>query len=75
MIRLIGTAYTSIRPLDVAALLGASLAEVEELVREKGWAVSDGLIEPKEPFPEEVNLASSECQIGKLTDFVSFLEN
>jgi hypothetical protein len=75
MARLIGTAYTSIRPLDVAALLGISLVDVEVFVTEKGWTISDGLIEPQEPPPEEVTLVSSECQIGKLTDFVSFLEN
>jgi len=75
MVRLIGAAYTSIQPGDVSTLLGVSLADVEAIVRDKGWAVVDGLIEPKEPPPEEVSLTSAEYQIEKLTDFVSFLEN
>jgi COP9 signalosome complex subunit 8 len=76
MVRLIGTAYTSIQVDDVAALLGLSSPEVEVLAQGRGWTKSiEGLLQPVESPPEEVVLASAEEQLGKLTDFVTFLES
>jgi len=75
MVRLIGTAYTSIQVDDVAILLGITPAEVEALATARGWTKIDGLLQPTEVPPEELVLASAEEQLGKLTDFVTFLEN
>lgn len=75
MVRLIGTAYQSIRPGDVGTMLGLSNEQVESLVGERGWKVNNGMIEPVEVPEEETPFCSGEDQIGKLTDYVAFLEN
>jgi len=75
MVRLIGTAYTSIQVDDVAALLGITAEETGALAISRGWTMNEGLIQPTESPPEELVLASAEEQLGKLTDFVTFLEN
>jgi len=75
MVRLIGTAYTSIQFDDVAGLLGISGPEAEVLAQSRGWTKNDGLLQPVESPPDETVLASAEEQLGKLTDFVTFLEN
>jgi len=74
-IRLIGIAYSSIQPLDVAKLLGVSVEEAETLVLSRGWTKSEGMIIPEEPPVETIKITSAEDQLGKLTDFVTFLEN
>ncbi|CAL8091803.1 unnamed protein product [Orchesella dallaii] len=74
-IRLIGRAYSSIKPQDIATMLGITLPEVETLVNSRAWKVVDGMIEPTECVSEDVPISSSEEQIGKLTDYVAFLEN
>jgi len=74
-LKLIATAYTSVRPEDVSVLLGVEVPQVEEIIINKGWTVSEGLIIPVEPISEEALISPSEDQIGKLTEFVSFLEN
>ena len=75
MWKLIGTAYTSIRPGDAAVLLGITEADVLAKAHEQQWAIADGLIEPVEPVPEEVEPSSAEDHLGKLTSFVTVLEN
>jgi len=74
-IRLIGTAYSSVRPQDVSTMLGLALPDVEVLANTRGWKVVDGMIEPVEFIPEDTPISSGEEQIGKLTDYVAFLEN
>lgn len=75
MVRLIGTAYSSIRPQDVSTLLGVTLSEVERVVISRGWTINDGMIEPCECEAGDVPMSSGEEQISKLTDYVAFLEN
>ena len=74
-VRLIGVAYTSIRPEDVARLLGVTPEEAENIATGRGWTKVDGMILPQEPPPDPMKLVSAEDQLGKLTDFVTFLEN
>jgi hypothetical protein len=55
--------------------LGVPSTQLDAIVIGRGWTITEGLIIPQEHVPEEVQLTASEDQIGKLTDFVSFLEN
>lgn len=44
---------------------------------EKGWHIEPDtkMVHPVKPVPEDTGHLSSEDQLYKLTDFVSFLEN
>jgi len=75
LLRLIGIAYTSVHHEDVATLLGMTNEEAEGAVIGQGWGSVDGMLIPKEPQPVSVQPTSSEDQLGKLTDFVTVLEN
>lgn len=55
-----------------AALLGET---VEEISCRKHWVVEGDMVTPPKATPPAPALIVSEEQLGKLTDFVSFLEN
>lgn len=60
-------------------MLNSTPDAVTKLCNDLNWEIQDGafprLILPKRPPEVKVNTASAEHLLGKLTDFVSFLEN
>lgn len=76
-ITLIGQAYSSVSVDTVSSMTGLALELVLELCKERGWAVQDGgkMVIPTKPPPPPAPITSSEDQLYKLTEFVTFLEN
>ncbi|XP_046676262.1 COP9 signalosome complex subunit 8 [Homalodisca vitripennis] len=70
--QLVCRAYTSVSINTAAALIGTT---PEAIAQQKGWRVEGNLVSPPHPSPPVPTLTSSEEQLTKLTDFVSFLEN
>ena len=75
LIKLIGTAYTTIRIEDASILLGVNLQQMEEIARSKNWVLDNGFILPEEESKPETLPVSPEKQIAALSSFVSCLEN
>ncbi|CAK1549973.1 unnamed protein product [Leptosia nina] len=74
---LIGRSYSSISVDTVVSATGLSKEAVLQICRDRKWELSDdgvtvNPIPPTQPAPLHT---SSEDQLFKLTDFVSFLEN
>ncbi|XP_013783300.2 COP9 signalosome complex subunit 8-like, partial [Limulus polyphemus] len=76
-VQLVAKAYSSIGVDDTASFLGMSSNQVIKGVSSYGWSVdsSSKMILPKRPDSPKEQPTSSEEQLAKLTDFVSFLEN
>ncbi|XP_075212008.1 COP9 signalosome subunit 8 [Lycorma delicatula] len=73
---LISRAYSSLGVNTLSALLGCSADEALRIAAQKNWEVdSSKIIIPTRPFSSPAQATSSEDQLYKLTDFVSFLEN
>lgn len=74
---LISHAYSSISIEDLAALVGLSSEEAALACQQQGWKVDTktNMVSPIVPEPPPSQATSSEDQLYKLTEFVSFLEN
>ncbi|KAL1514293.1 hypothetical protein ABEB36_003572 [Hypothenemus hampei] len=74
---LISQAYSSITIENVANMTGLPHDLCVQACLEKGWRVDkeSKIVYPVKPTPEPLAPPSSEDQLYKLTDFVSFLEN
>lgn len=74
---LIAQAYSSITLDTVSAMTGLPPDICAAACTEKGWQVEADtrMVHPVRPPPETSGQTSSEDQLYKLTDFVSFLEN
>lgn len=74
---LISQAYSSITLDTVASMTGLSVEVCAAACIERGWRVEHEtkMVYPVRKLPEPVVQPSSEDQLYKLTDFVSFLEN
>ncbi|XP_054284816.1 COP9 signalosome complex subunit 8-like [Macrosteles quadrilineatus] len=70
--QLVCRAYTSVSLTTAAALMGTTPDAVAQL---RDWRVEGNMVTPPKPLPSPPIVTSSEEQLGKLTDFVSFLEN
>ncbi|XP_059472336.1 COP9 signalosome complex subunit 8 [Neocloeon triangulifer] len=76
-LELIGSAYSSITIESLARLLGETPAQaVASAASQPGWQIVEGnMVLPKKPAPAPGPPLTSEDQLDKLTEFVSFLEN
>lgn len=76
-IDLIANAYSSIALSDLAAMAGINDREAERISNERGWIIDaeTEMVHPVRPPPSSQVTTSSEGQLNKLTDYVSFLEN
>lgn len=76
-IDLVANAYSSIILSDLAAMAGISDREAEKISNERGWIIDaeTEMVHPTRPPPSSQITTSSEGQLNKLTDYVSFLEN
>lgn len=78
-VNLIGRAYSSIFEDVFAQMTNQTPELVIETCKGLDWEIVEGprprLIIPKKPPVEKVATTSSENQLFKLTEFVSFLEN
>ncbi|XP_017775257.1 PREDICTED: COP9 signalosome complex subunit 8 [Nicrophorus vespilloides] len=74
---LISHAYSSITLETVAQMTGLTVEVAGAACIEKGWHIEADtrMVHPVRPSPEPSGHISSEDQLYKLTDFVSFLEN
>lgn len=74
---LISQAYSSITLDTVASMTGLTVEVAGAACVEKGWHVEADthMVHPIRPKIESSGHISSEDQLFKLTDFVSFLEN
>lgn len=74
---LITQAYSSIAIDTVAAMTGLTADQTVAACQEKGWTIESDtrMVHPKVPAPPNTCHTSSEDQLNKLTNFVSFLEN
>ncbi|XP_022194322.2 COP9 signalosome complex subunit 8 [Nilaparvata lugens] len=72
---LVSRAYSSLSVDTLSALVGLRQEDALKLAAERGWQVDNGLVIPTRPVISTPPIASSEDQLYKLTDFVSFLEN
>lgn len=74
---LITQAYSSIAIETVAAMTGLTNEQTLTACQEKGWSVEtdSSMVHPKTPQQPSSCHTSSEDQLNKLTNFVSFLEN
>lgn len=72
--QLVCRAYTSVSLNTASALMGMP---PDIVVQQNDWVVAGDMVSPSRPQPPSaaVNNTSSEEQLAKLTDFVSFLEN
>ena len=71
--KLVCLAYTSLSVNTAAGLMGCTAEEV--ISQHKDWVVENHIITPVLPPTSPVQVTSSEEQLSKLTEFVSFLEN
>ncbi|KAJ1520179.1 hypothetical protein ONE63_004393 [Megalurothrips usitatus] len=76
-INLIGNAYSSITISDLSAIAGISDRDAERISNERGWIIDaeTEMVHPVRPPPSSQVITSTEGQLNKLTDYVSFLEN
>lgn len=76
-LELVGSAYSSITIEDLARLLGETSAQaLASAASQPGWQLVDGnMVLPTKPAPLSGPALTSEDQLEKLTQFVSFLEN
>ncbi|RZF42536.1 hypothetical protein LSTR_LSTR004455 [Laodelphax striatellus] len=72
---LVGRAYSSLSVDTFSALVGVRPEEAVKVAAQQHWQVDNGLVIPTRPVISTPPIASSEDQLYKLTDFVSFLEN
>ncbi|XP_026287447.1 COP9 signalosome complex subunit 8 [Frankliniella occidentalis] len=74
---LIANAYSSITVSDLSAMAGINDREAERLSNARGWIIDaeTEMVHPVRPPPSSHVTTSSEGQLNKLTDYVSFLEN
>lgn len=74
---LIGRSYTTISLETVALMTGLTSDAVLHACRDRKWELdTDGVtVAPKPPIRPAPLHTSSEDQLFKLTEFVSFLEN
>lgn len=74
---LITQAYSSIHIDTVAAMTGLTPEQTKEACVEKEWSIEPDtlMVHPKAPPKPPPCHTSSEDQLNKLTNFVSFLEN
>ncbi|XP_014249791.1 COP9 signalosome complex subunit 8 [Cimex lectularius] len=74
-IGLVCKAYSSLNLEMLSLLLGMTTQEAIELAKKNGWNIEDNIIFPVQQTSIPVNITSTEQQLHKLTNFVSFLEN
>lgn len=74
---LISQAYSSISMEAFTLMLGSTEELAHKICMQKGWVVEPDtkMVHPVRAEPEPTGHTSSEEQLFKLTDFVSFLEN
>lgn len=84
-LQLVGHAYSSISVTDFSSFVGITPEEVvaratppSGVDNDGGWSMDPnvpGMVLPRKPSPGPIVECSSEDQLYKLTEFVSFLEN
>ncbi|KAG8224951.1 hypothetical protein J437_LFUL005659 [Ladona fulva] len=84
-LQLVGRAYSSISVADFSSFVGLTPEEVVARAtpptgvdNDGGWSMDPnvpGMVLPRKPAPGPIIECSSEDQLYKLTEFVSFLEN
>ncbi|KPJ06517.1 COP9 signalosome complex subunit 8 [Papilio machaon] len=76
-LNLIGRSYSSISHNTMVSMTGLSNEAIAQICKERKWEISeDGTtIKPTPPVQPTPLHTSSEDQLFKLTEFVSFLEN
>nr|CAD7201044.1 unnamed protein product [Timema douglasi] len=76
-VNLVSHAYSSICADDLAAFVGMPADRAVSAVVEQGWNfdAATRAMTPIQPESKPTHITSSEDQLYKLTDFVSFLEN
>lgn len=77
-VSLIGRAYSSIFETNFADMTNQDSANIRETCTALDWDIEDlpvKIVIPKKPLVGKEITTSAEDQLGKLTDFVSFLEN
>ncbi|XP_049762595.1 COP9 signalosome complex subunit 8 [Schistocerca cancellata] len=76
-VHLVSHAYSSISLDDLAAFVGMTAEQAAQAALEQGWQVDESarLVNPCRPKEELNYISSSEDQLYKLTEYVSFLEN
>ena len=74
---LVSHAYSSISMDDLAAFVGMPIEQAVVAASEQGWKVDAAahMVKPCLPALSQNQVTSSEDQLYKLTEFVSFLEN
>lgn len=74
---LVSHAYSSISMDDLAAFVGMPMEQAVIAASDQGWKVdvASHMVKPCRPAVSQNQVASSEDQLYKLTEFVSFLEN
>lgn len=76
---MIGKAYTSLFEDFLCNMLNKTPEAITELCTNLGWEIQEGdyprLILPHRAPEAKVHTESAENLLGKLTEFVSFLEN
>lgn len=74
---LIGRSYSSISLETVVSMTGLSNEAVIQICQERKWEICDDgvTVKPVPPVQPAPLHTSSEDQLFKLTEFVSFLEN
>ena len=77
VVDLISRAYSSISLDTLAVMTGLSVEVASAACVERGWVIEADtrMVHPVTPTTEPSGQISSEDQLYKLTDFVSFLEN
>ncbi|XP_067002457.1 COP9 signalosome complex subunit 8 [Anabrus simplex] len=75
-LHLVAHAYSSISLDDLGKFVGLPAEQAAQLAVEQGWQVdSSFMVSPCRPSTGPDEVTSSEDQLYKLTEFVSFLEN
>ncbi|XP_014214159.1 COP9 signalosome complex subunit 8 [Copidosoma floridanum] len=73
---LVEDAYSSLEIRYFTEMTGLSIENSREVAREKDWSVVGSIIHPKKNIKQQfVTQETTEYQLHKLTQFVTFLEN
>lgn len=77
-VNLIGRAYSSIFETNFSEMTNQNSGTIQDTCSALDWNIEDipvRTVIPKKPLVGKEILTSAEDQLGRLTDFVSFLEN
>ena len=76
-LNLISKGFTSISLDEVIHYIGLTEDQTIEAIQSLGWTLdtTTRFVKPSKPSINSEELSSSEEQLGKLTEYVAFLEN